>query len=261
MHGSRFGLALLGVAVAGAAWGHAEDNTPPINPDRPSFSTGAGITPKGRLLLEVGYRQTRAQGFTLHEYGDGQTFRLGINDRFELRFGATAYAVQRSPGANAEGWEDGTLGCKYVLHNGKENSGLRSPTYAVMFTSTLPTGGPAFREKLLQPRLTGIAAFGINEASELDANLAYTDASDSGNRFSTFSVAAVYNHSLSDKSSGFIELYSLLPGGRRGPNDDFADAGVAYRLTNEMQLDAFGGTQLDKHGQSAFFGFGASFRF
>src|SRR5579862_1770231 len=102
-----------------------DDKTPPINPDRPDLTNGANITPVGKTVLEIGYRQTRTSGATLHEWGDQPTFRIGVNERFELRLTGPAYAVASG---GQTGWEDSQVAFKWLLKDGGDNGGFRHPS-------------------------------------------------------------------------------------------------------------------------------------
>ncbi|HWA82477.1 MAG TPA: transporter [Fimbriimonadaceae bacterium] len=256
-------LILVLACAAGPAFSQNDQNSktpPPINPDRPDLTNGTGITPVGKIVLEIGYRQTGSGGMTLHEWGDGPTWRYGVGDRFELRFVSPAYAVGSIAG---KGWEDSGLGFKYLLRDGGDGGGFKKPGYAIQGGTTLPTGSDAFRSKQLLPFLIGIVDFDLGANGDLGANLGASRQLDgNGKSFTLYSASLSYGRSLTAALTGYFEGYALVPTGiGNGSASHYVDSGLEYLLTNDCMLDASVGAQVDRHRQASYFDVGVSFRF
>ena len=232
----------------------------PINPDRPNLTNGAGITPVGRIVLELGYRQTHGYGATLQEWGDGPTWRYGVNQRLEVRLVSPAYAVDD---LGDKGWEDTHIGFKYLVKDGGDGGGFRKPSYAVVMSTSVPTGSGGFRSKVMLPLFIGIAVFDFGSGGGLGANVAgQSQLGANGLPFLLYSLSLSYNHSLGGPWAAYFESYTLVPSGSgNGSAGRFVDGGVQYLLTNDCMLDASAGTRLDPHEQNAYVDAGVSFRF
>ncbi len=234
---------------------------PPINPDRPDQSDGAGITPKGFPIVEMGYRQTQSAGTVIRQFGDGPLIRYGLCEKFELRFSPGAYSEFRFFNQTFKGMEDASIGFKYKLHEGKEKSGLSNPSFALEGGTSLPTGSHFFREKALQPGLTGIADFSINDNDDLAVNLSYSLLRDNGQQFGQSGLSASFGHQLGPKTGSFLEIFSSMAPSAHGGTHTFSDLGVTYLVNNGIQVDAYAGRNIDSKETQFFFGAGVSFRF
>lgn len=257
--------AIVLIGLAGAAFGQdgktpAEKGPAPINPDRPDLTNGPGITPIGKIVLEMGYRQTRTPGSTLHEWGDGPTWRYGVNDRFEFRFVSPAYATDSF---GDKGWEDTNFGFKWLLRDGGDGGGFRKPSYAIQAGTTLPSGSNAFKSKQLLPSVTGIVDFDLGACGDLGANVGVgRQLNGGGTSFTMYSASLSYNHSLTNAVTGYFESYMLIPtGAGNGSASRFLDTGLTYLLNNNCMLDASVGTEIDKGRQASYVDVGMSVRF
>jgi hypothetical protein len=230
-----------------------KEKLPPINPDRPDFTDGPGITPLGKWLLEMGYRQTHSTGATLQEFGDQPTVRLGLRENFELRFTLPAYALAGPD----KGFEDAAVGFKLLLRDGGDGKGWKSPSFAIEAGASVPSGSRAFRSSRFEPSAVGIVDWDFGAGGELGGNIGVTAQED----FAFWSASLSYDRSLTKRATAFLESYALFPGSAGGPDDHFADTGVQYLLNDNCMLDAFAGCQLDRHRQTAFFGAGVSLKF
>ncbi len=255
---------VLGLAAAPAIFAllsaHAQGpkHLDPIEPDRPDYSNGIAIVPFGHPQLEVGYRQILSPNSTVRDYGDGATLRIGVNDRFEWRFGIPSFISSNDGSGRNSGFGDGSLGAKWKLSEGK---GRSMPGFGLLFTASVPSGSSAFREKRVQPEARLLVDWQCGASSDLTANLVLGLPSDNGDEFTEWAASASYEQDLGKGNSAFMEGYSLLPGSYRGPNESFIDAGVAHLLSNDVQVDASFGRGLNGRGRDSFFGAGVAIRF
>lgn len=207
---------LLGTTLVSAAM--AQD----ISTDRPSFSDGPLIVPKGHWQIEAGYTYD----------DDLQTFgefllRYPLSDRAELRLMNITWS--QPPGEML----DPVVGTKLKLREG----------LALVLQSTVST------DHRLQP--TAKLAF-YDATTGLGGNLIVSDLEG----FTQYAASLYLAKTLTKKTGVFAEVYRLMPLEDGGPSANFADVGVTYLLNSQTQLDARVGT-----GQGWFFGFGISYRF
>lgn len=253
-----FALCLVALCAVGLGQEKKDDKLAPVNPDRPDQTNGAGITPIGKFVLEMGYRQTRTQGISLHEWGDQPTLRYGINDRFEARVVGPVRAISTA----GNGWEDSGFGFKWLLKDGGDGGGFKKPSYALQGGTNVPTGSSQFGSRKILPALTGIVDFDLGANGDLGVNVGgSTSTNGLGKEFLVWSATVSYNHSLAGPLAGFLEGYMLVPTAHNGGTLHFADTGLQYLLSNDCMLDAFVGSRVDQHQQNSFFGAGVSFRF
>ncbi len=233
----------------------AEEDTkkPPIAPDRPNFANGTLIVPKGRVVVETGYRQSLSSGGTAHDYGDSATIRFAQSDKLEWRIGIPSYVVA----GDSKGWADTSVGFKYHLSDAKG----KTPALGILGTVVYPSGSNDFREKKLQPEVRLLSDFNLSDDIGLTTNIVYGLPSEGGNTFSRWAVAAALGFDLHHGDGAFAELYSVLPDSFRGSTGSVADVGVSHLLSNDCSLDAFYGHGLNSHSRDSFFGGGVSFRF
>lgn len=234
----------------------AQKSLGPIQPDRPNFTNGTNIVPLGKTVVEMGYRQTLDGAGTLNDYGDSATVRMPFSARGEVRIGVPSYLTQLGP--HAEGFGDASIGMKLRFTDAK---GPWQPSLGALVTTTLPSGSAGFREDHAQPEIRALASFTFDDKSGLDANLVYGRPSEDGRIYDRFALSAAYGRTLDEKTGSFAELYTVLPGSYRGPNQSYADVGLSRLLSNDCQVDLFGGLGLNGTARDGFFGGGISFRF
>ncbi|MGV3618436.1 MAG: transporter [Fimbriimonas sp.] len=253
----RIATLVLTLLVAKAAAGQS-DLRPgfPITTDRPSFSDGTLIVPKGRVNLETGYTYFEAAGArtqTLPEI----ILRMPLADRLELRLVNLTYGDVAGGGNDLRGLLDPQIGFKLKLLDGVAG---RRPDLALIAVTTLPIGSDDFRVDDSQPtfkvawyqQATGVDGFGGNlNVAFLGPNRAFTQ----------YAASLYWSRTLNAKTGTFLEVYRLMPVADGGPDANFIDAGVTYLLNPATQLDFRVGAGFDRGRDGAFVGAGVSFRF
>lgn len=238
-------IAILSL-LAVAAHASAQDQ---ISTDRPSFSDGTAIVPKGRWQLEVGYTNTKYDGSRLETFGE-TLFRFPVSDRFEVRLLNLTY--NRATGS-VEGWQDGAIGFKYKLVSGAP----RRPEWTLVGLTTVPSGSRAFRQDKAQPTVKLAGYLQLDPTTGVGWNLVASSLVG----YEQYAVSGYLSKTLSAKTSVFAELYRVMPTAKDGPNADFADAGVTYLLNKATQIDFRVGTGFNSGRDGSWFGFGISYRF
>jgi hypothetical protein len=254
---TRIGAIALGLLIVGNASAQSDVRPGfPITTDRPSFSDGPLIVPKGRGNLETGYTSFEAAGVrtqTLPEI----ILRLPLADRLELRLVNLTYGAVSGQGNDLSGLLDPQIGFKLKLRDGVAG---RRPDLALIAVTTLPVGSDDFRVGDSQPTVklawyyqaTGVDGFGGN----LNAGFLGPDRG-----FTQYAASLYWSRTLNAKTGTFLEVYRLMPVADGGPDADFVDAGVTYLLNSATQLDFRIGTGFDRRRDGAFVGAGISYRF
>ncbi len=255
--GRYHGDVMFGILIPFCFASMASPPVDPINPDRPDVSDGAGITPKGKPIAELGYRQTQSSGVVIRQFGDSPLFRIGLTDNVELRLVPGGYTDFRIFGQSFTGWESSNVGFKWRFREAKKGQ----PAFALEGGTSLPTGSRFFREPALQPGLTAIVDMPIDAQNDLSVNLGYALLRDNGQQFGQTVVSASLGHQMAKSLGSFAELYTTLAPNSHGGDRLFADLGLTYLLTDNVQLDAFTGSTIDRKEHLFFFGAGVSFRF
>lgn len=236
--------------MAGSAL--AQDGLP-ITTDRPSFSDGTLIVPKGRWQIEAGYTFNDVNGSRFETYGE-LLFRFHLSDRAEFRL--SNVSLGRS--SDADGILDPILGVKLKLQNGVTG---QSPDLVLILQSTAPAGDRAFRVDRAQPTVK-LAFFQQADATTgIGGNLIASDLGIDSGQFTQYAVSVYLAKTLNAKTSAFLEVYRLMPLSDGGPDANFADAGVAYLVNPRTQVDFRLGTGFDQERGGWFFGLGVAYRF
>lgn len=243
-------LSLLATSVV-----HAQDARPgfPISTDRPSFSDGPLIVPRGRVNLETGYTSYEAAGVrtqTIPEF----LLRIPVDARTEIRLVNLTYGSVSGAGT---GLLDPQIGVKVKFLDGVAG---RRPDLALVAVTTLPSGTRPFRVNDTQPtaklawyyQATGVDGFGGN------LNVSFLGLERS---FTQYAASLYWSRTLNPKAATFLKVYRLMPLADGGPDADFVDAGVTYLLNPATQIDFRVGTAFNRSRDGAFFGAGVSFRF
>src|SRR5512143_3244971 len=126
----RWGWLTLGVMMAASVVG-AE----PIVPDRPDFTDGTLIVPRGYLQVEGGATRTQGGG-TSETVLPELTLRFAVGDEMELRLGWDGWSKQSGGGDVVRGINDMSIGAKAVLL-GETEQPLR---IGVLAATSVPIG-------------------------------------------------------------------------------------------------------------------------
>ncbi len=233
--GVAFMLATLpAISVAGS-----------VVPDRPGFSTGTTTVPPGAWQLEVGIQNSYGSNV-----GDPDSYTAPL---FNLRTGLTG---------NAEFnllWD----GVRVVKGQGRDVAYVMLGVKQRLVVSSLYNfsllGYLSVQEDRLVPFLGLLWDRQLTEGTGLYGALQFASSVESGEQMTNFQPAIGVNFTHTEVLSTFIEVYSGVPlnGGRSA---SVVDAGIAWLLRKELQLDFNFGISLDGRGED-FIGAGAAWRY
>ncbi len=230
---------LLAAALAAPAW--ADDEA--IATDRPDFVESSDVVGKGRVQVETSLAWERDRsGSTKTRLGSTPTLlRIGLSETTELRFETDGRLRLRTDEAGVRtrerGWSDLSVGLKWHQRDGDEDAG--TPGLGWLLHVDVDSGSGAFRGQGLRPSLRLVAEWEL--AGGWSAGVmpgVFRDRADDGRHYVGGILAVVVGKSLTDRLRAFVELAGQqLAARRHGGNVVTLDAGTAYLLTPDLQLD------------------------
>jgi len=228
--------------------------------DRPDQTESPSLVSKGSIQVETGffYENSENQNINEKSYGyNTSLFRYGLLDNLELRLGFDFLESKTELnnldfGNRDAGFSPLLVGVKVGI---AKESGLL-PEIGLLGHLYLPFSV----SKEVRPETTGVDfRFSFNhtltENSSISYNLGAKWGEDSPE--SSYLYTLVYGYDLNEKFGLYVEVYGDLP--ENDTSDHFWDAGITYKLKNNIQLDALIGTGID-NSQKLIFGGGISFR-
>ena len=248
---------ILPLAVFGLTASAVAQDGFPISTDRPSFSDGTGIIPKGRWQLETGFTFNKVGEAELQTIGE-VLLRFPLQERLELRFSNFGLGHTNGVGGGGEGFLDPVAGVKYRLQTGVSG---KTPDLAFVAQATIPAGSPDFRVRRSQPTLKLAGYHQLDAANGAGWNVVWSNLGPRGATFDQWAISGYWACTLDAKTASFVELYHLMPASKGGPNSTFVDAGVTYLLDKATQIDLRIGSGLDQRRDGWFIGAGVAFRF
>jgi len=252
----RFTLvAMLGCAATAAA----QDSPGEMITDRPDQTESSSVVAPKHVQIETGLTYSEGDDSRALEIPT-TLLRVGVVDRLELRIGLPAYGAEFA-GDDTDGVTDSEIGAKVFLF---EEQGPR-PQAAVLFGTTLPTGGGEFTSDRADPSFRFAFSHTLTDRIGLGYNVGMaweTQESASGNEstFTNFQYTIAAGFGLTDKLGAFVELFGDAP--LSGPDDDAhsLDGGFTYLLRENLQLDAAAGVGLNDEADDWFVTAGLSVR-
>ncbi len=227
-----------------------------IQPDRPGFSTGTYTVAPGVTQLELGFQSDYG-----NNNGDPDTFtaplinvRVGLTPATELNILVDGWSRERTNSGGATSSSDMLLGVKHRL--------IMAEQYNVSLLGyvSLPTGN-APDSGTLTPFLGLLWDYELDQNITAFGTLQFVSFVEGGQRSNNFQPAVGLSFSHTSKLSTYIEYYRDMSLNIRTARDvDMFDAGAAYLLTDNIQLDVNFGVSIDRYA-SDFFGAGFAIRF
>ena len=222
---------------------------PPLSTDRPNFTGSVTTLPRGRVQVEAGYTFTDDVGVNLHTLGE-VWLRVGLADHMELLVGLNSFAWTDGPNATS-GFEDASVGVKAELP-------VRAVNAALSLVTSVPTGKVG--ESKAQPEIRLTLERGLGSGVSLASNLNIGIPVQGGERFTRFAGSLTAGFSMTPRFGTYVEYYVLVPAGLRADDAGFANAGVTFLASPDLQLDARLGAVVHGPTASLFFGVGVAVR-
>lgn len=215
----------------------------PIATDRPDVVESSDVVGRGRFQIETSLAFERDKsGATRSRVRSTPTLlRIGVGDTWELRLetdGRLRSTVDDAAGrARTSGQADGSIGLKWHMQDGDDATSRAGIGW--LFHVDVDSGSAPFRGQGLRPSVRMVAEwelphdFGVGVMPGL-----FVDRNADGRRFVGGILAAVVSRSLTERLRAFAEVSATqLASTRNGGHVVAFDAGLAYLLTRDMQLD------------------------
>lgn len=256
------GLLALFVVASSA---RAEEE--PIATDRPDFVESSDVVGKGRFQIEtsLAWERDRAGSVKTRLASTPTLLRIGLGETWELRFetdGRLRLRTEDSGMTTRErGWSDLSMGLKWHQRDGDEEAG--TPGLGWLVHLDMDSGSGAFRGQGVRPSLRFVAEWEF--AGGWSAGVMpgiYRDRDEDGRHFTGAILAAVVGKSLTEQLRGFVEVSGQqLASQRHGGSVVTLDAGLAYLLDRNLQVDVALSRGINKNAPDLAWTMGLSARF
>ena len=217
-----------------------EDDT--INPDRPGIADGSNVVGAGRFQIEAGIQQEFRRNGTLK---DRRVFvpallRLGISEQWEARIESNVYTWQRQTDSDtgvtkSQGYAPVSLGVKAHF---LDSNGPAQPSLGAILRVFPGSGSNSFRTRHTTGDFRLAADWDFAPGWSLNPNLGVAIYEDGQQQlFSAGLFAMTLTYSQSKTLSFFVDTGMQSPEEKNGKSAITYDAGVAYLISRDVQLD------------------------
>jgi len=247
-------LGLLALAVPAAA-----QTGDPLVSDRPDFTESSGTIAPGHVQLEGGI--TRQETGEVDALSLGEILvRLGVGERLEARLGVGSWTRIEAPGAEADGYEDPSVGLKVRLTPPVDDRPPGFPAAAILLSTSVPVGSEELTSDEWEPEARLALDWILTDLLSLGANVGVAFPTDGGDRFDQILASVTFGIAATDRLGVFVETYGFSEEEPDGESTQYVDTGVTFALTDDLQLDARIGFGLNDPSPERFVGVGAAVR-
>jgi outer membrane putative beta-barrel porin/alpha-amylase len=246
--------------LSASAYAQKEDDE--IKSDRPGIADGSEVVGARRFQIETGLtREVRRAGEDPERKLFAPTLlRLGITDKWEGRLESDLYAWMREAGgARTQAYAPASIGFKYHF---MESNGPR-PSLGAIVRISPPSGSKTLQTRHTTGDVRLAADWELGEKWSLNPNVGFgIDEDDQGERFSTrlFAITVAYKPVRSVEL--FVDMGARKPEARGAGSAVIYDAGLAYLVSRDIQLDlSFGARGTGSTPPRSFIAGGISARF
>lgn len=237
------------VPLAATAVAQGVDAEDYINPDRPGIADGSNVIGAGRFQIETGFQweHRKAEGNDSRTLFFPTLFRIGLDQRFEFRIEGNTYTSVRATDAMQEtsdshGIAPSSVGLKYHFIDGL---GERQPSVGAIVRFFPRSGSGDFKTTRPTGDFRIVADWDFLPEWSLNPNVGvglYED--DAHGLYTAGLFAATLNYNPSKKLNFFVDTGVQSPETRHGGTAAVIDAGTAYIVGQNIQLDLSAGTRV-----------------
>lgn len=242
-------------ALAQDGWSGLEDS---LSADRPDFTEGTGIIPRGHVQVEGGTTLTRVEDVDIHTLGE-LLVRFGIGERSEGRIGLGSYTRIDDGLQEISGFEDPTVELKIRFTEEAGELAPGQPAVALILGTTVPAGDQELTSDEWAP--AAVFAFGWDlDRFSVGANLGGSyEAGD--DRFVQAFGSLTGGFSVTDRLGTYLEWYGFSEEAKDGPSTHYVNGGISFLINDDLIVDARIGTGLNDADPDWFAGVGGAIRF
>lgn len=236
----------------------------PIVTDRPDFTEASSTVGEGVFQAEMGYTYYYDGAASPHESSHVYPellLRAGVfADWLELRLGQTLVTLDE-PGSSSTGFADMYLGAKLGII---PQYGLL-PELSIVPQFTIPTGAADQRADSVLYGVNFLYAWSILSDSYIGASTQFNQrkGDEGSDIYTSFAQALVTGTRWDSHWGSYVEWFALFADSAVGGEDaHYANGGITYLLSKDLQLDVRIGTRLqDRFAEEIFTGVGLSVRY
>ncbi len=226
----------------------AADDDDYANPDRPGIADGSNVVGKGHFQIETGIQVELRNGDGVHDRTTfvPSLFRIGISDRFEARIETNAYIWERTRDplngtVHTEGSAPISVGMKYHLLEGQ---GASQPSLGVIARVFPPSGSGDFKTDHWTGDLRLAADWDFAPKLSLNPNVGVAVNEDGqGRSYAAALFAITLSYNPTKQLNFFVDTGEQFPEQKNGRASAIVDAGIAYMVNKDVQLDLSTGTR------------------
>ncbi len=260
---SRTVLSLMLFTCAAVPFGaHAADDDT-IATDRPDFVESSNVVGKGRFQVEtsIGMDRNKADGVREQTWATPTLLRYGISENLEVRLESDGLIRQRISDAGTglsyreRGTGDLSLGMKWHAMDAVGTM----PSVGVLLHADLDSGSSVYRGNGTRPSARMVAEWELASEMSLGVMPGIGYDRDAGGTFGILGI--VLGKGWNDQLRSFIEVSSPRIAKRAdGGTEASATVGVAYLITNNVQVDSAISRGLNKRTPDLSLTVGLSFK-
>lgn len=212
--------------------------------DRPDVAETSLTVGKLRFQIETSFEFTQdiEAGITTRRYSFPTLFRFGIIDPLELRLEGEWFIVETESGQPThKGFSDVAFGLKaHVLDAGPKGI----PSLGLLAMVLAPTGKAELSANAWIPVFKVLADWDMVYNLSLGVNVGVDvpERDAAGDKYAQFIYAVSFGyliHGLDDRLRTFVEVAGIVPLKSNKDVITLLNAGLAYLLTPNMQIDGF----------------------
>ena len=216
-----------------------------INPDRPGIADGSTTVGRGRFQLETAFQREFRNG------GDDRTtfiptlLRYGLSEKLEVRVEGNGYTWEKqidpAQGTTySRGFAPTSIGLKY---NFVDAEGSKTPSVGAIVRVFPPSGTGEFRNTRTTGDFRLAADWEFADKWSLNPNVGVGVFQDNASRTYTAGLfAATLDFNPSKVVNFFVDTGVQTPEEKNGKTSIIVDAGAAFIIGHDIQLDLSVGT-------------------
>ena len=219
------------------------DSSDLINPDRPGIADGSRVIGPGQAQLEIGLQEEHRESGTGNRTTTSYVptlIRFGVSERFELRVETNSVTWTQSTTNGAAdprtiGYSPVSLGFKYALYDSHSDNRRSLGAIVRVFP---PSGSAGFGNDRYTADARLAADWDFAPHLSLNPNVGIARYEDGQARSLTAGVGALtLNYVPTERLNPFVDMGAQTPEEVGGTTSVILDAGLAYVIGRDIQLD------------------------